>query len=201
MNPKQDLQRAQRGIEEFLRGLGFDPDTDPRLKGTCERVVRTWEQDLLCGVQIQPPEKLLQNSISLESKTSNIVVLRNLATVTICPHHLLPAVGHATVVYVPAERVAGLGTIAKLVDHFARRMELQEKVGQNVACALVQHLGAKGALCRLSMLHTCLVARGEYQHNARLETVAYAGSMALEHSVDRELALSELAKTTPSIGV
>ena len=178
--------------------MGFDPDHDPRLQGTSERVVRTWSRDLLSGHLLSPPHELLAASVSVEnhgapSASQTMVVLRNIATVTVCPHHLLPAIGFATILYTPAERVAGLGTLARLVDYYARSMILQEEIGQLVADALVQHLGAHGAACRLSMLHTCLVARGETQHNARLDTVAFAGEMA-HASPQRDLALAELAK-------
>ena len=81
--------------------------------------------------------------------------------------------------------------IAQVRDGSARRLVLQEDIGERVAKALVEHLGARGALCRLSMMHTCLVARGERKHDAVVETLALAGSLAAP-GPDRELALAEL---------
>lgn len=186
-----DIERARRGIVEFLRGLGHDPDAEPDLQRSAERVVEAWTTDLLAGESIDVATMLRDGSTEAGPGDKGVVVLRNLSTVTVCPHHLMPAVGQATVMYIPGKRLAGLGTVARLVDAHARRMVLQEEIGERVAAALVQHLGAKGALCRLSLLHTCLVARGERKHDARVDTIALAGSL-LQAGPDRDLAMAEL---------
>lgn len=186
-----DLDRARRGIEEFLRGLGHDPQSEPELAATGARVAEAWANDLLSGESMDAEAILREGSASARPGEKGAVALRNLSTVTVCPHHLMPAIGTATVIYIPNERIAGLGTIARVVDAFARRMVLQEDIGQQVAAALVQHLGARGALCRLSMLHSCLVARGARKHDARIDTVALAGSLT-QPGPDRELAMAEL---------
>jgi GTP cyclohydrolase I len=191
MKRKQDLEQARKGIEEFLRGLGFDPDTEPELKRTSERVVAAWTQDLLSGEEMDDASMLHRGSSPARPGSKGIVVLRNLSTVTVCPHHLMPAIGRATVMYIPEERIVGLGAIARLVDGHARRLVLQEEIGDRVAQSLVNHLGARGALCRLSLIHTCLVARGERKHDASVDTVAFAGSLTLP-GPDRELAMAEL---------
>lgn len=191
MSRSIDTQRARRGIDEFLRGLGHDPDANPDLRRTAERVVEAWTNDLLAGETRDVPAMLREGSSPAGTGDKGLVVLRNLATVTVCPHHLMPAVGSATVLYLPGERIAGLGTVARLVDACARRLVLQEEIGERVASALVEHLGAKGALCRLSMMHTCLVARGERKHDARVDSVAMAGSL-LQAGPDRDLAMAEL---------
>ena len=186
-----DFDRARRGIEEFLRGLGHDPDHEPELARVGERVAEAWANDLLAGETIDVEALLREGSTTVNPGEKGAVVLRNLSTVTVCPHHLLPAIGSATVIYIPGERIAGLGTIARLVDAFARRLVLQEEIGERVAESLVRLLGARGALCRLSMMHTCLVARGERKHDARIDTVALAGSLT-QPGPDRELAMAEL---------
>ncbi|HNS95692.1 MAG TPA: GTP cyclohydrolase I [Polyangiaceae bacterium] len=191
MKRKQDLERARRGIEEFLRGLGFDIEDHPELARTAERVVGAFSQDLLSGESMDDATMLKKGSSPARPGEKGIVVLRNLSTVTVCPHHLMPAIGHATVMYVPDKRIAGLGAVARLVDGHARRLVLQEEIGERVAQALVEHLGARGALCRLSLVHTCLVARGERKHDAHVDTVAFAGSLAVP-GPDRELAMMEL---------
>lgn len=186
-----DLDRARRGIEEFLRGLGYDPSTDPDLATTSTRVVEAWSRDLLAGDAIDAPSVLRDHSSPAGPGEKGAVVLRNLATVAVCPHHLMPAIGSATVIYIPGQRVAGLGAIARVVDAFARRLVLQEMIGEQVARALVDHLGARGAICRLSMLHSCLAARGERKHDARVDTVAMCGTVT-QPGPDRELAIAEL---------
>ena len=177
MKRKQDLDRARRGVEEFLKGLGYDIEADPMFRGTSKQVVDAFANELLSGEDVDDASMLLSGSIPVTSAGDGPVVLRNLSTVTVCPHHLMPAFGQATVVYFPGERVAGLGTIARLVDVHSRRFVLQEEIGNRVVQSLVKHLGARGAMCRLSLVHTCLVARGERKHDARVETVAFAGSL------------------------
>ena len=186
-----DLDRAKRGIEEFLRGLGYDPSSDPELATTSARVVDAWTRDLLAGEAIDVASVLRDHSSPVGSGDKGVVALRNLATVAVCPHHLMPAIGSATVIYIPGRRIAGLGAIAKVVDAFARRLVLQEMIGEQVARALVDHLGARGAICRLSMVHSCLVARGERKHDARVDTVALCGTVA-QPGPDRDLAMAEL---------
>jgi len=186
-----DLERARRGIEEFLRGLGHDPSLEPELARTAERVVEAWTTDLLAGEDIDVKRVLREGSTPANTGERGVVVLRNLAAIAVCPHHLMPAVGSATVLYIPGDRIAGLGTVAKLVDAFSRRLVLQEEIGDHVAQALVNHLGARGALCRLSMMHTCLVARGERKHEARIDSLCLAGSLT-QPGPDRELAMAEL---------
>jgi GTP cyclohydrolase I len=110
-----------------------------------------------------------------------------------CPHHLLPARGTATVLYQPGERIAGIGTVARLVDAFAHRLALQETIGANVASALVDHLGARGAACKLALTHACLASRGERQTAATVETLAFAGSFD-RAGPDRDLAVTTLGE-------
>jgi GTP cyclohydrolase I len=119
------------------------------------------------------------------------VVVRDLAVTTMCPHHLLPAHGTGLVAYVPGDRVAGIGTIAHVVDALSRRLTLQERIGADVTAILVRELGARGALCRLSLTHSCLTARGERKTGAVVETLAVAGTFAIP-SPDRDLAFAAL---------
>jgi GTP cyclohydrolase I len=92
-----------------------------------------------------------------------------------CPHHLLPGIGAATVAYLPGDRVVGIGGLARTVDAFARRLTLQETIGEAVVRALLDHAGARGAYCRLELSHACLSARGARQPEAIVVTIARGG--------------------------
>lgn len=183
-----DRKAAARAIEDFLRALGHAPEGD--LAGTGQRVADAWADDLLAGESVDAGALLLDGAVACESG-GGLVVLRQLAVATMCPHHLLPAVGTACVAYLPGRRIAGLGRIAQLVDVLARRLTLQEQIGTAVADLLVDELGAAGAFCQLRLTHTCLSARGERQAGALVESVALAGSFT-EPGPDRELALTAL---------
>ncbi|HEU5073785.1 MAG TPA: GTP cyclohydrolase I, partial [Polyangiaceae bacterium] len=90
-----------------------------------------------------------------------------------------PAVGAATVAYEPGPRILGLGTLAKLVQTYARRLSLQEQIGMDVVDTLLTY-GARGAYCRLELRHSCLSARGAEQHHASVASIATGGSFAAE---------------------
>jgi GTP cyclohydrolase I len=87
----------------------------------------------------------------------------------------MPATGTATVAISPEEHLVGVGTVARLVDAFARRLALQERVGEQVVAALQKHLAPRWVGCRLALTHACMTARGERAHGSRVETVALAG--------------------------
>lgn len=184
-----DRKAAARAIEDFLRALGHEPMGE--LAGTGERVADAWADDLLEGEAIDAAALLREGSLAIDAADAGLVVLRDLAVTTMCPHHLLPAHGTALVAYLPGRRIAGIGTIAHVVDVLSRRLALQEQIGADVTALLVNELGARGAICRLALTHSCLIARGERKHGAVVETIAVAGSCA-EISMDRDLAFAAL---------
>jgi GTP cyclohydrolase I len=184
-----DRRAAARAIEDFLRALGQEIEGD--LVGTGERVADAWADDLLEGESIDAAAVLREGSIAIDAEGAGLVVVRDLAVTTMCPHHLLPAHGRALVAYLPGARVAGIGTIAHVVDAVSRRLTLQERIGADVAAMIVRELGARGALCKLVLTHSCLVARGERKAGAVVETLAVAGSFA-SASDDRDLAFAAL---------
>jgi GTP cyclohydrolase I len=187
-----DETKAAEAVHAFLRALGRDSDADEELKDTPARVARAWATDLVDGYDVDVAA-LLRSESSPAPESRGLVSLRELSVATICPHHLLPGRGTGTVLYLPGDRIAGLGTLARLVDAFAHRLSLQEVIGSSVARSLVEHLGARGAACKLSLSHSCLTSRGERQEHAMVETIALAGSF--EHpGPDRDLALAALSE-------
>ncbi len=168
-----DRPAAERAISDFLRALGHDPSTSPELQGTPGRVTEAFADDLLSGYAVDVPSLLATGSEAQDG----LVVLRGVAVSTVCPHHLLPSMGTATLAYVPGTRLFGLGTLAKLVDAFCRRLALQEEIGQNVVQALTQYGDTKGAFCSLELAHACLATHGERRPEARVVTTARAGTL------------------------
>ena len=171
-----DISAAERAIRDFLRALGHDPGEDPELLDTPRRVAHAFADDLLCGYRVDVAALLAGGSPAAEC-TAHVLV-RDLRVATLCPHHLLPSLGKATVAYGPGPRLLGLGVLAQLVDAFSRRLTLQENICQNIVQALSQHAEARGAWCRIELVHGCLSARGECQSEARVSTVAAAGDLA-----------------------
>jgi GTP cyclohydrolase I len=186
---KRDRTRAARAIEEFLRAMGQAPEGE--LVGTGERVAEAWAEDFLAGDDVDLAALARSGAIDLGEGDHGLVGLRGVDIASMCPHHLLPSHGRATIAYVPGRLALGLGTIAQVAQLAARRLVLQESLGVDIARALVTGLGARGALCRLELVHTCLVARGERQAGARVDTLALQGSFAME-GADRAVALAWL---------
>ena len=165
-------EAAARAIEAFLRALGRDPGREPELVGTGERVAKAWADELLAGYAVDV-DALLAGSVLAGS--SELVVVRDIPVATTCPHHLMPSTGAATVAFAPGDRLVGVGAVARLVDAFARRLALQEQIGEHVVQALDRHLHPRWAACRIVLSHACMTARDERTHGARVETVATAG--------------------------
>jgi GTP cyclohydrolase I len=179
-----DREAATRAIDAFLRALGRDPEYELELSGTGARVTAAFADDLLEGYGVDVDSLLAQNVFA---GRSDLIVVRDLAVTTVCPHHLMPSTGTATVAFEPAEHLVGLGTVGAVIDAFARRLALQEQIGERVVTALQKHLAPRWVGCRIVLTHACMVARGEHKHGSRVETVSLAGG-----EVDESIAYAVL---------
>ncbi len=166
-----DRLRAAAAIDEFLRAIGRDPEREASLQQTGARVADAYA-DLCSGYSEDAGALLADNLIA---QTCGVIVLRDIAITTTCPHHLMPAWGTATVGYEASGHILGVGAIARLVDVFARRLTLQEQIGEEVAQSMWEHVHPKWVVCRLSMTHSCMTARGDRRHGASLVSVALRG--------------------------
>ena len=171
-----DRERARAAIAEFLRALDHDPAADGELAQTPARVTDAFADELLAGYGVDL-DALLGDGSEPASGSAPIVAVTGIRTATVCPHHLMPGLGTAAVVYRPGTRVLGLGTLARLVDAYARRLSLQEAIAENVVDALMRRAGARGAYCELTLVHGCLSARGACQAGAKVTTLARAGEL------------------------
>lgn len=172
-----DRARAERAVREFLSALGREPEQEPELHGTPARVVEAYATDLLSGYDVDVKALLGEGEAVSENKVSGLIALSGIAVSTVCPHHLLLSNGSASVVYRPGTRLFGLGTLAALVNAYARRLSLQESIGESVVQALVEHGGARAAYYEIRLVHGCLVARGSRQTGAELVTTARRGDL------------------------
>lgn len=164
---------AARAVRAFLHALSLPVDGDAELRGTPERVARAFADELLDGYRRDPAAALAG---ALPSASRDLVAVRGIRYVSVCPHHLLPAQGVAAVGYLPGGRIVGLGDLAQLVETLAHRLVLQETLGAQIAEALVTHLGARAAGVVLDARHACLSLRGERQADASVVTQSFAGA-------------------------
>jgi GTP cyclohydrolase I len=174
MKRPADPKRAERALAEFLDALGFDLEHE-ELRGTPARVVSTYLNELICGEDVDIVALIEQGSMPGNSR--NLVLVADIAVSTLCPHHLLPAQGHATVAYVPGRWLLGLGTVAALVNAYARRLTLQERITEAVVETLMQVAGAEGAFCSMKLDHACLRLRGQRQVSATVSTSKMDGCL------------------------
>jgi GTP cyclohydrolase IA len=176
-----DLSRIERGVREILVGLGEDPDREG-LEDTPSRVARAYGE-LVAGMGEEAGEHL-SRVFAQEHVGDDMVMLRGIQFVSLCEHHLLPFTGVAHVAYLPSHgRVTGLSKLARTVDVFARRLQMQERLTAQVADALVEHLDPRGVAVVVEAEHSCLRMRGARKEEARMLTTAFRG--AVEH--DRAL--------------
>lgn len=172
-----DHAAAARAVRDFLTALGLDPSAG-ELAGTGDRVARAFGDELTRGYDVDPAAALRAEVIELAvpSARGAIVALRGAPVTTTCPHHLMVAQGTADVLFEPDRRIVGVGAVAVVLDAFARRLTLQETVGEEAASCLFEALAPRWVACRIHLSHACLTARGERAHGATLETLAVRGA-------------------------
>lgn len=175
--PANELVRAQatRHLEAYLHALGLDA-REGELRGTPARVAEMMET-LLAG---HDPEQAPDLSpIANADGTAGLVLVRDLPFYSLCVHHLLPFFGHAHIGYLPGDRLAGLGDLAKTLAYFSHRLTLQESIAADTAAYLEDQLQARGVAVLLEGRHLCLEMRGQ-EKEATFEAAAYRGALADE---------------------
>jgi len=169
-----DERAMAAGVQDLLRGCGLDLDHKD-LAGTPQRVARTWRAEFLAGYSMDPAS-ILADVVAGEADP-DAVLLTGLGFHAMCPHHLFPYRGHAHVLYVPDRKLVGFGRISELVDCFTKRLTLQERATHQIAQALMDHLGARGAGCVLEAEQMCLVVPNEKHGGSRVVTSALLGEV------------------------
>ncbi len=164
-------QPLQDSILELLKSIGEDPERDG-LKHTPERVARMYEE-LLAGYRIDPIAMV--NDALFDVEYDQIVIVRDIEFYSLCEHHMLPFIGRAHVAYIPNGKVIGLSKIPRIVDMFARRLQVQERMTSQVADFLNELLHPNGVAVVIEGLHMCSMMRGVKKQNARMTTSAVHG--------------------------
>lgn len=154
---KPSRDEALAAVRTLLRWAGDDPDREG-LKDTPARVVKAYGE--LFRGYAEEPETILAKTFEDVAGYDEMVLLRGIEFSSYCEHHLVPIIGRAHVGYLPKDRVVGLSKIARLVDCFAKRLQIQEKMTVDIAMAIEKHLGARGVAVILEAEHQCMSTRG-----------------------------------------
>jgi GTP cyclohydrolase I len=165
-----DIPRIERAVRELLLAVGEDPDREGLLK-TPNRVARSYAE-LMAGLREDPRVHL---KTVFHERYDEVVLLRDIEFHSLCEHHLLPFTGRAHVAYLPDGKVVGLSKLARLVEGYARRPQVQERLTTQIADALMDELQPIGAACVIEATHTCMTIRGAKKAGSTMVTSALRG--------------------------
>src|SRR5262245_27974759 len=169
-NSSVDLKRIEKAVREILLAIGENPDREGLLK-TPNRVARSYAE-LMAGLSQEPREHL---RTVFHEQYDEVVLLRDIEFHSLCEHHLLPFTGRAHVAYLPDGRVVGLSKLARLVEGYARRPQVQERLTTQIADALMEELNPIGVACVIEATHTCMTIRGVRKPGSIMVTSALRG--------------------------
>jgi len=167
-----DVERAERAVRELLLAIGEDPDRDG-LRRTPARVAAMYTE-VLEGMHEDPRNHL---TVSFEADHREMVMVRDIAFASLCEHHMVPFIGRAHLAYIPgvAGQITGLSKLARLVEGYARRLQVQERLTSQIAEALVEALEPQGVLVVVQAEHLCMSMRGIKKPGATTVTSAVRG--------------------------
>ena len=180
-----DIEAASMAISDLLYAIGEDPCRNGLLD-TPKRVAKAYKE-LVSGYTTDPVE-LINNAI-FDIEYDDIVTVNDIAFYSLCEHHLLPFIGHAHVAYIPSGRVVGLSKIPRIVDMFSRRLQVQERLTQQIASFLDEILQPKGVAVAMTGKHMCSMIRGVKKHETNLTTSSYIGEFKTDRHLRQEFVL------------
>lgn len=165
-----DLERIAAAVREILIAVGEDPEREG-LQATPTRVARMY-QEMLAGLGEDPAVHLER---TFRERYDEMVILRGIPFYSMCEHHLMPFEGRAHIAYMPNGKVVGISKLARVVDAFARRLQVQERLTTQVADLIMQKLEAKGVAVIVEATHTCMTCRGVRKPGSEIVTSAIRG--------------------------
>ena len=188
-----DQARIEALTRELLLAIGENPDREG-LARTPLRVAKAWEF-LTSGYRVDI-DKLINEAIFSQS-TNSMVIVKNIEVYSLCEHHLLPFFGRCHIGYIPTGKVFGVSKLARLVDMYARRLQLQERLTEQVSQAIMDLVGAKGVGVMMEARHLCMMMRGVEKQNSVMVTSSVLGTFR-ESQTTREEFLALIGH--PTIG-
>ena len=170
--PETDLDRIAKAYRELLQSIGEDIDREGLLR-TPDRAARALE--FLTQGYRQNLEEIINGAV-FESSASEIILVKDIELYSLCEHHLLPFIGRAHVAYLPNGKVIGLSKVARIVDVFARRLQIQENLTTQIAESLMSCLQPSGVAVVVEAKHLCMMMRGVEKQNSVMKTSCLLGT-------------------------
>jgi GTP cyclohydrolase I len=180
-----DKHRIEALIRELLATIGEDPEREG-LARTPKRVAEAWEF-LTSGYRMEL--KRIVNDAIFTQQTNSMVIVKNIEVYSLCEHHLLPFYGRCHIGYIPTGKVFGVSKLARMCDMFARRLQLQERLTEQISQSVMDLIGAKGVGVMIEARHLCMMMRGVEKQNSVMVTSSVLGQFR-ESQATREEFLS-----------
>ncbi|WP_027632364.1 GTP cyclohydrolase I FolE [Clostridium hydrogeniformans] len=165
-----DEKKIKEGVKLIIEAIGEDPNREG-LQETPDRIARMYKE--VFGGLYEDSKEHLSKSFTVEE--DNIVIERDITYYSMCEHHFLPFFGKAHIAYIPNGKVAGLSKLARTVDVFSKRPQLQEKLTSDIGEAIMKHLDAKGVMVMVEGEHLCMTMRGVKKPGSKTVTLCYKG--------------------------
>ena len=167
-----NTERVTQLIRQLLIELGEDPDREGLLR-TPERVARAWE--FLTSGYRSDREAVVNNAV-FASEVNNMIIARDIEVYSLCEHHLLPFFGRCHIAYIAGDKVLGVSKLARLTDHYARRLQIQERLTSQIAHEIMDTVKAEGVGVVMECRHLCMMMRGVQKQNSVMTTSTVLGS-------------------------
>jgi len=167
-----DMKKIARLTRELLIEIGEDPEREGLLK-TPERVAESWS--FLTSGYRSNMKSVINNAI-FESEANNMILCRDIELYSLCEHHMLPFFGSCTIGYIASSKVIGLSKLARIVDHFSRRLQIQERLTAQIARAVMDSVDAEGVGVIIEARHMCMAMRGVAKQHSSMTTSSVLGS-------------------------
>ncbi len=181
--PFPNQQDVEQAIITLIKWAGDDPSREGLL-GTPERVAKAWKE--YCKGYLEDPETFLKRTFNEIEGYDEVIVLKDIKFVSHCEHHLAPIIGSAHVGYLPDKRVVGISKLARVVDSFAKRLQIQEKMTAQIADVIERILRPKGVAVIINAEHQCMSARGIQKPGVKMLTSRMLGEFRENSSTRRE---------------
>lgn len=169
---KVTREKAEEAVKTILEWIGEDPKREG-LKDTPKRVVKSFEE-FFAGYNTDP-EDILKRTFSETEGYDEMIILRDVRVESHCEHHMLPIIGKAHIAYIPNKRVVGISKLARIVDAYAKRLQIQEKLTAQIAKAIEDTLNPKGVAVVVEASHQCMSTRGVHKSGVMMQTSHMTG--------------------------
>jgi GTP cyclohydrolase I len=174
---------AEAAVRTLIKWIGEDPDREG-LVDTPKRVVKAYEE--LFGGYWEDPTAILERTFEETEQYEEMVLLRDIRLESFCEHHILPIIGKVHIAYVPNGRVVGVSKLARVLDIYAKRMQIQEKLTAQVANAINEVLRPKGVAVVVEAAHECMTTRGVHKPGVKMVTKTLLGCFKDDRDVRRD---------------